>query len=75
MFPGNPGPNSLDANVPAILPVGVAVQYLCTDATTYTLFGITSNQCDDQGAFMPAPVCALGKCRFIIVWETFLFVT
>jgi len=56
LFPGSPGENSLDASVPAELPVGVPVQYFCTDPN-FMLFGPTSNMCNDQGMYGPAPEC------------------
>ena len=65
LFPANPGPNSLDANVPAVLPVGVAIAYMCTDAT-YTLLGNPSNQCDDQGFYTAPPVCTIGKLQLLL---------
>jgi len=48
--------NSLNANVPAVLPVGVAVDYMCTDPA-FNLVGNPSNQCDGEGMYGPAPAC------------------
>ena len=62
MFPGSPFPNadSLTATVPATLPVGTVVAYMCTD-NNRVRNGIASNMCDMNGMYtLPAPTCALG---------------
>ena len=59
-FPGDGGANNLDANVPAVLPIGVTVPYFCTGALQPN--GITENTCDIQGNYMtPIPTCEAGR--------------
>jgi len=61
LFPGNPGANTLDAIVPSTLPIGVAVDYICTDANYAIMGDPTSNQCDVQGMYGPVATCVLGN--------------
>ena len=67
MFPGNPGANTLSANVPGLLPVGMAVDYECTGITWEVFGNPTSNECDNQGMYGPVATCALGKWNIIFV--------
>jgi len=63
LFPGSPfpGQNSLTANLPPILPIGYPVSYSCADNTFELVGAITTNMCDDQGAYGPIGVCELCK--------------
>ena len=59
-FPGDGGANNLDATVPAVLPIGTTVPYVCAGALEPN--GITENTCDNQGNYMiPVPTCEAGR--------------
>ena len=69
LFPGNPGANSLVANVPSppvTLPVAYPVAYSCTSPIREIFGNPTSNQCDGQGAYGPVAICALGELSLML---------
>jgi len=81
MFPGDGGANGLDADVPAVLPVGMTVDYMCTNPT-YMLTGTPpyNNECNDQGVYVnPTPTCVptAGKLKLVIAnfsFEVYVYV-